>query len=148
MAKFETLLRNFWKKIRCGEPDECWPWLGNTNDQGYGRLKWSAHGQNLAHRRALELSGTPIPDGLIVLHTCDNPPCCNPRHLRLGTKTINAADRDSKGRARGGGARLSATAVVEIRQSTESSQVLAKKYGVSQSSIYRVRDNTFWRHVP
>jgi hypothetical protein len=79
------------------EPNECWPWKGRVSSTGYGTIKH--RGRTLkAHRVAYEMANGPIPDGLVVMHICDNPPCCNPNHLRLGTVADNNNDRDQKGR--------------------------------------------------
>lgn len=76
----------------------CWEWTGSRNEDGYGVIQ-IAGSPTKAHRAAWVLSGRgPIPDGLLVMHACDNPPCCNPAHLRLGTVAENNADRHSKGR--------------------------------------------------
>lgn len=89
--------RAFWSKVAVSEPDECWPWTGGTSSDGYGRFWVEGH-----RRQATAVAWTyqrgPIAEGLCVLHSCDNPPCCNVFHLFLGTKAINAADMVAKGR--------------------------------------------------
>jgi hypothetical protein len=77
------------------DPETCWEWQRSKDWNGYGLTH-----RGIAHRLAYEAFVGPIPDGMLVLHTCDNPPCCNPAHLFLGTHFDNAADRDSKGRDR------------------------------------------------
>jgi len=69
--------------------------------QGYGRKKVGSR-TVLAHRHAWELANGLVPEGLCVLHRCDNPPCINPDHLFLGTRADNNADRDAKGRSKRG----------------------------------------------
>lgn len=81
-------------------PDKCWPWVGGSLNEGYGCIRLgSSHGRIvLAHRAAWAIANGPIPDGLFVLHHCDNPPCCNPAHLFLGTHQDNMDDMVAKGR--------------------------------------------------
>ena len=88
--------RMFPKIDRSGGPDACWPWNGFRGARGYGHV-WCENTMKLAHRVSWTLANGPIPDGLSVLHRCDNPPCCNPSHLFLGTQADNIADRDRKG---------------------------------------------------
>ena len=76
----------------------CDEWSGCTNAKGYGTTK-QAGKRWLAHRLAwVVANGRPIPAGKVILHTCDNPPCCEPTHLRLGTQADNIADMVAKGR--------------------------------------------------
>ncbi len=91
----------FWSNVDItANPAECWPWLGFTHENGYGRVSFRG-GPKWAHRIAFELhTGTRPSD--CVLHSCDNPPCCNPHHLREGTKAENSADREQRGRGRKG----------------------------------------------
>lgn len=85
----------FWAKVTKGAT--CWEHSGAPNVKGYVSVRvnkklW------LAHRYAWTITFGPIPDGLCVLHSCDNPPCCRPDHLFLGTKATNNADMMVKGR--------------------------------------------------
>lgn len=82
--------------LKGAEPGACWVWTGATL-KGYGQIG-DAGVVKYAHRVAYELAFGPIPDGLMVCHRCDNPPCCNPDHLFTGTALDNVADMVGKGR--------------------------------------------------
>lgn len=90
----------FWSRVDRRGPDECWPWTGSRNPAGYGAFSRGGKRSN-THRVAWEMTHGPIPGRLHVLHACDNPPCCNPAHLSLGTHEDNMADMVAKGRGRG-----------------------------------------------
>lgn len=90
----------FWWSVAVAQESSCWPFLRGRDTDGYGRFFDGVEVQP-AHRLAWSFSaGAPIPVGLSVLHSCDNPPCCNPAHLRLGTAKDNHADMMRRGRAR------------------------------------------------
>lgn len=88
-----------WARVdKSGGPDVCWPWTGARRAEGYGMIS-DGNGHNTGtHRLAWTFTNGPIPAGLFVCHRCDNPPCCNPAHLFLGTNADNARDRADKGR--------------------------------------------------
>lgn len=141
----------FWTKVERGDPDECWPWKRARFAAGYG-----AFGVNqtayFANRVAYVLANREIiPDGVIVRHKCDNPSCCNPAHLLLGTDADNAADRIARGRSavgsRNGQSVLTEAAINQIRDSTETQSSLARKFNVSQSLIWQVKHRHVWRAV-
>jgi hypothetical protein len=99
-----NLARRFWSKVdMSGGLDACWPWQGELSKVGYGRF-WVGKGNVLAHRAAKEITAGPIPAGLVVMHHCDNPVCCNPVHLSVGTARENVLDAVRKGRYLSGAA--------------------------------------------
>lgn len=83
---------HFWSRVDRGAPEICWPWLGGKLPKGYGMSHVKSN-PVLAHRLAYVLAVGEIPLGLIVRHKCDNPPCCNPAHLELGTYQDNERDK-------------------------------------------------------
>ncbi len=90
-------IRRFWKKVAKGSPEECWPWTAYCNPMGYGKISWRGK-PRIASRVSMEIAGFDIPDDLHVCHTCDNPPCVNPAHLFVGTRSDNMQDSIAKGR--------------------------------------------------
>lgn len=87
----------FWNRVAIGELSECWLWIGDVSEAGYGVFSVNHTGTG-AHRVAYEYANGIIPDGMNVCHRCDVPPCVNPNHLFLGTHQDNMDDKVSKGR--------------------------------------------------
>lgn len=153
----DVQITRFWNAVEKRGPDECWEWKRGRQRAGYGAL-YIAPKVIGAHRIAYELANGPIQNGLSVLHRCDNPPCCNPAHLFLGTDADNTKDRISKGRTKvlrgedAARAILTEEQVKEIRASYKpyetTHQLLADVYGVSRTAIRSVVDRRNWRHVP
>jgi hypothetical protein len=138
----------FWAKVDKSAGDGgCWPWTGAVNSDGYGNFG-KGRGSAKAHRVAWEMSVGPIPDGLQVLHHCDNPPCCNPAHLFLGTHTDNMRDMVRKGRD--GRRRLNEEIVQQARRLWRegwTQRAVADRYGVSEATIFLAVHGQTWRHV-
>ncbi len=142
---------------RIAKTDGCWLWTARTDEYGYGAI--TVRGQELkAHRLSYEFYVGRIPDGLLVLHSCDNPPCVRPDHLRAGTYADNVNDMWSRGRgpARHGvhaGAltRLNDEIVRRMREEYAKGGVtcaqLGKKYGIGYSQASNITSRKSWRHV-
>ena len=133
----------------------CWEWRAARASAGYGKFAIAHRRWVLAHRWAYERWNGPIPQGECVMHTCDNPPCCNPSHLSLGSRSDNHADMVAKRRHTIGvthpQARLTERQVVEIRRARatgEYAKDIAARYGISDSMVYRIEKRLAWRHVP
>lgn len=144
------------------EPNSgCWLWEGRLTG-GYGSFYMETpKRRTTAHRGSWLLHRGPIPDGLVVCHKCDNRACVNPAHLFLGTYAENMQDASRKGRMnwrpgevrnlpRGEdhhGTKLTVADVVAIRSSEMSGVALAARYGITPTSITRIRKRKVWRHV-
>lgn len=150
-----------WKKVDMRGPDECWPWKGTPGTWGYGSF-WM-DGRNINASQAAYIVTYGPTGGLFVLHRCDNPPCCNPAHLFLGTQKDNIHDCLKKGRARGhfnpdGGkphprysAKLTPELVIEARRlwdSGISQSEIGRRFKVNSSTIHAIVRRESWRHIP
>lgn len=148
----------FWEKVDRRDAAVCWEWQAGRDKNGYGDFQNKAqrglphpdHPSSSAHRIAWELTHGPIPPGLCVCHQCDNPPCCNPAHLFLGTNAENTADKIAKGR-QNTSRKLTAAQVSDIRTRDYSQygaqQAVAREFGVSGNAIIAVRRRVTWQHL-
>jgi len=138
-------------------PSGCHNWTGAKKPTGYGNIRINSK-YKLSHRVAWEIENGEIPQGLIVMHICDNPCCCNPMHLVLGTSKQNTADMIKKGRSgmkknkacgeRNGNSKMKIDDVVNVSTlyKTGISQAnIAKIYGVSQTNIGNIINKKTWR---
>lgn len=126
-----TLREKILERIKV-TPAGCWEWQGARNSKGYGQV-WNGKATVYCHRI---MSGAA--KGELVLHSCDNTVCCNPKHLSLGTPKENSQDMVNKGRSHKG-YKLSDADALAIMESSESGAKLAATYGVSQQTICDVR---------
>lgn len=134
----DTLEERFWAKVAKGPG--CWEWQG-FRVGGYGRFKIDGR-KVRAHRLAWRFTHGADAGDLCVCHRCDNPSCCNPDHLFLGTQAENMADRDRKGRQLSGNRKLTPEQVIEARRRhpAEPYRKLAAEFGVSFETIrYAIR---------
>lgn len=137
-------MERFWSKVV--RSDGCWLWAAATDKDGYGRFSVGRQ-MVLAHRLAFELANGVVPGGLVVRHTCDNPPCCRPDHLIVGTQLDNVRDMHERGRqvmppvAYGkcnGNSELSDAQVAEVRiwlALGESHRSIARMFGVGKTTV-------------
>lgn len=128
----------------------CWEYSMGRDASGYALLKWAGK-RWTGHRLMYHLRHRGIPEGMQVLHRCDNRICVNPAHLFLGDNAANNEDRNKKGRQAKGErihtALLTDADVLAIRASDESPTILAARFGVSKGTIGNVRSGRRWRHL-
>lgn len=149
MGSGSGFVERFWSKVDVRGDDDCWPWTRRLSEAGYGEFK-SRGDRHLAHRIAYELTTACSAEGWFVLHSCDNPVCCNPRHLRLGTHADNMQDMHSRGRCtpfKGNRPKLSDEAVRAIRAASASAVALAREFSVSPRTIRDVRNRLVYARV-
>lgn len=154
----------FWLNVRSSR-DGCWQWRGGVRGHmGYGAIRVGTR-KIATHRYSWSLHFGDIPDGLAVLHSCDNPKCVRPDHLFLGTDMDNARDRDTKGRRtplRGAEhgrsvvteeqatalmADYLAAPVIGNRKQFGTRRRLAEKYGITEANVQNIVYGRTWNHA-
>ncbi len=149
-------LEDFWKHVNVGNGDQCWNWLRGKSDSGYG-VVWIEGRNKLAHRLAYILSYKDDVGKNLVLHTCDNRICCNPKHLKLGTYKDNIRDMLDRNRGnpprgeRCATSKLDSMDVAKIRKlysgGLYTQKELSKRFNVSKTEISFIINNKRWRHI-
>lgn len=147
------LLMRVMRRVDIRGHDECWPYTGRLS-RGYGVIDFDGR-PVFAHRLVYEIGHGKQPGDLHVCHSCDNPRCCNPGHLWLGTAKDNAQDMLAKGRARhvtrrgeqSHYSKLTERDVLAIRASDEKTKVLATRFGVTTAQILNIKRRRHWTHV-
>lgn len=154
--KREDVEVRFWQHVdKTSSPNGCWEWTAYRNKQGYGQFSFTSKGVPIgAHRLSYQLYNGDIPKGLFVLHTCDNPPCCRPDHLWLGTAKDNIGDAIRKGRLinRDNSKRVVHLNEEKIRLIREMAKSISRKkiaaaLDVSLNTISSVLEGRTWKHV-
>ncbi len=144
----------FWSKLYRSETTSCWEFSRGRDECGYGIFSFDRDDFR-AHRVCWRIVFGPIENGLHVLHKCDNPPCCNPFHLRLGTHSANMMDMATKRRGTEGEksrmAKFTDKDILEIRKKyvpwKYPTTRIAQEYGVTPSTINFIVRNITWKHV-
>lgn len=154
----EPIPIRFWRAVEKKGASECWEWMGCRHYKGYGEFalpKGSPKYKEKAHRMAWILTNGKIPKGMLICHKCDNPPCCNPSHLFLGTAKTNRQDSNQKWRHSHGdnhpASKLNAAKVSEIRRLDRLGKTrlsIAAKFGISGRNVTAVCRYDNWKHVP
>ncbi len=134
---------NFWTKV--DKSGDCWEWTAYVDRHGYGGVKFDGKVQR-AHRVAMILSGIEIPEGMCVLHACDNRICCNPDHLWLGSHAENNTDRNHKGRSWAKLCELDVWLIRELAK-TKTHKAIAEWFDVNRLTIGRAVNRKTWAHV-
>lgn len=147
-------IARFWSKVKTGGLDQCWIWQGSKRGQ-YGGLMFRGK-RDGAHRVSYLINCGEIPEGIDVLHRCDNPLCVNPAHLFLGTHADNMHDMKMKGRAkaprgeRANAGKLTAAEVLQIRELLKiglTHREIAACFGVSQVAVTNIHTGATWKHL-
>lgn len=142
----EERAEHFWSLVDKLADDQCWPWRGTRASNGYGHFM----ARKQAHRFSYELHKGPIPDGLYVIHQCDNPSCVNPRHISVGTQAQNISDCIGKRRH---AHRLTDDQVRQIRLRPNKGKVgfgvasIAAKLGISAITVKRILNGKSHKHI-
>jgi hypothetical protein len=151
----KEFLEKFWKRVDVRGPDECWPWLIVKMPDEYGRVLHNGKLEG-SHRVSFSIANGDIPPGAQILHKCDNPPCCNPRHLFIGTNLDNVRDKIVKGRgnqAKGEihyRAKLTEKNVSSIRSMADrgiAPKEVSNIFGISQDHARNIIKRKIWRHI-
>ena len=147
-----SLQERFWSKVNITNLLDCWEWTASKDSCGYGTFIYNKKFIS-SNRMAYILVYGNIPINMHVLHKCDNPTCCNPAHLFLGTHQDNMIDRNRKGRCAKIQSelthlsKLKKSQVMEIRNSNDTVTNLARRFGVTYSTIWKVKRKDTWKNI-
>jgi len=154
MGRLKNNLEDVWKKINKKENDDCWEWVGALSNNGYGAFVLNQKTYS-SHRIVYELIYGSISSGYCILHKCNNPSCCNPSHLYLGTHADNSKQMVNEGRScrgeKNGRSKLNVEQIREIRRLYSTGKYyqreLGIRFGVSRSEIGRIVNGIMWGYI-
>lgn len=158
---------DFWKRVeRHKSSVECWNWQGFRYPNGYGQVGTAKYGSRYAHRVAWVVTNGAIPVGKFICHRCDNPACCNPAHLFVGTPADNSKDMARKKRSalgerngmhnnplgtnrgeRNHAAKLTPEIAMQVFQATGTQREIGERFGLSQAQVGQIKRKVNWRHI-
>lgn len=152
-AKAQDWRPRFWSKVDRRSSSECWEWQASKDPFGYGVFAMAGSNDlHRAHRVSWMLHNGRKPGRRCVLHQCDNPPCVNPHHLRLGDRAQNARERVERNRQKKGSdnarSKLTESEVKLILSAPGLQKDIAACFGVHQSTISNIRTKKNWGHIP
>jgi len=141
--------KRFWDCVAFGIGNACWLWTKTKNDNGYGVTNFKGH-RTTSHRISYILTKGKPPEGMVVMHSCDNRLCCNPAHLSVGTQKENIQEMHKKGRAgdtrnfghKNGTTKYTDAQCQEMRRLHKEEKMtqtaISKKFGLAQSHVSRI----------
>jgi hypothetical protein len=150
-------MQRFWSKVKLSTASDCWLWIGSTKECGYGQFKFKGK-PTPSHRMAYELVKGPVPEGLVVCHSCDVRACCNPDHLWVGTQAENLQDAKAKGRVsnvtpdKGENHKLSKLSnqdraeIITLKAEGRSYRGLARLFSVSSTTIHEICNGKSYKY--
>lgn len=148
MTYDQEYVARFWSKVDVKHKSKCWEWKASLRN-GYGKLIYR-YKTISAHRIAWQLTHGEIGD-YHVLHKCDNPLCCNPNHLFLGTNKDNVDDMIKKRRhpygEKVGSSKLKESDVIDIIKSEDTYKEISEKYNISRSYVSDIKARRYWKHL-
>lgn len=156
-AVLQNVEKRLWNKVDRKNDADCWPWEGAVNKDGYGSLRIAQMKTDVrAHRIAYAIAHGLPAQGIVIMHLCDNPKCCNPAHLAQGLQKDNMRDMDKKNRRKppiginNGSNKLTENQVREIKallSNGKGVKSIAKIYNLTKKTVFSIKKGNIWKHI-